>query len=196
LISRVAQARRDPTGETPAVHVWGRDYEELAVAAEVDGESVVRLESGGFFTEWSAKLQELVGSERYDVQHEVLVWQVVAWRELGRSLFKDTVVDQEEEEYSASAAWGTEHLEETYDEELAALVRTCANRMAIALPDDVLVMCAWRVFDRQRGILIARYGLGTLDGTRETDEVVDLIGAMPSERERLKDLRVASQAWW
>lgn len=196
MISRVAQARRDPTGETPAVHVWGRDYEELALAAEVDGESVVRLESGGFFTEWSAKLQELVGSERYDVQHEVLVWQVVDWRELGRSLFKDTVVDQEEEEYSASAAWGTEDLEETYDEELAALVRTCANRMAIALPDDVLVMCAWRVFDRQRGILIARYGLGTLDGTRETDEVVDLIGAMPSERQRLKDLRVASQAWW
>jgi len=196
LISRVAQARRDPSGETPAVHVWGRDYEELALTAEVDGESVVRLESGGFFAEWTPRVQELVGGGQYDIQYDVLEWQVVAWRELGRALFKPTVVDQEEEEYSASAAWGTEDLEETYDEELAELVRTCANRMAIALPDDVLVMCSWRVFDRQRGILIARYGLGTLEGSKETDEVIDLIGAMPSERERLKALRIASQAWW
>ncbi len=196
MISRIAQARRDSSGETPAVHVWGRDYEDLALAAEVEGESVVRLESGGFFAEWSPKLQELVGSGRYDVQHDVLDWQVVSWRELGRSLFKATVVDQEEEEYSTSAAWGTEDLEETYDEELAELVRKCANRMAIALPDDVLVMCCWRVFDRQRGILIARYGLGTFEGTKESDEVIDLIGAVPSERERLMALRIASQAWW
>ncbi len=196
MISRVAQARRDTSGETPAVHVWGRDYEELALTAEVDGESVVRLESGGFFAEWSDRLQQLVGSGRFEVQHDVLSWEVVAWRELGRALFKPTVVDREEEEYSASAAWGTEDLEETHDEELAALVRSCANRMAIALPDDVLVMCAWRVFDRQRGILIARYGLGSLEGTEEADEVIDLIGAMPSERERLKALRIASQAWW
>ncbi len=196
MISRVAQARRDQSGETPAVHVWGRDYEDCAMAAEIEGESVVRLESGGFFAEWSPKFQEMIRSARYDVQHEVLDWKVVAWRELGRALFKPTVVDQEEEEYSASATWGTQDLEETYDEELAELVRSCATRMAIALPDDVLVMCAWRVFDRQRGILIARYGMGTLEGVKEVDEALDLLGASDGERERLRALRVASQAWW
>jgi hypothetical protein len=196
LISRVAQARRDPTGATPAVHVWGLEHEELALTAEMEGESIVRLESGGFFAEWSSLLQELVASGRYEVQHDVLAWQVVAWRERGRALFKSGVVDQEEEEYSTSAAWGTADLEETYDEELAELVRICAIRMSIALPEDVLVMCAWRVFDRERSILIARYGLGTTDGTTDVDEVIDLVGPMPSERERLKALRVASQAWW
>jgi len=178
------------------VHVWGPDYEECALACEVEGCPVVRLESGGFFAEWSEQVKAVVESGRFEVQTDVLEWRVVAWRELGRSLFKPTVVDQEEEEYSASAAWGTADLEETYEEELADVVTDCAVRLRIALPDDVLVMSAWRVFDRQRGILVARYGLGTLEGGHEVEEVVESVGVLPSERQRLLALWVASQAWW
>ena len=62
--------------------------------------------------------------------------------------------------------------------------------------DNVLSMCAWRIFDRQRGILSARYGLGAPEEFGEVKAVLDQMGIEGDERERLRQLWIASQAWW
>ncbi|HJN72659.1 MAG TPA: hypothetical protein QGF58_01880 [Myxococcota bacterium] len=195
MISRVPQIRRsDP--EASAVHVWGAEFEECAVACELAGCPVVRLESGGFFSEWNATTKEHVLSGQFRVAHEILAWTVVTLRELGRSLFKAVVVDQEEDEYSRDPAWGTEDFGESYEREMARVVGECAQRMRIAMLDEVLSMAAWRVFDRQRGILTARYGLGAPEQYGEVQAVLDKMGVEGVEREHLRQVWIASQAWW
>ncbi len=196
MISRIEQARRDPTGMAPAVHVWGRDHAACAEACEAEGVPVVRLDSGGFFAEWNELVQQVVASQRFQVEHEVLSWQVVAWRELGRALFKDLVVDQEEEVCSTSTGWGTEDVEASYELEMVRVIRETVERLRVAEPDDVLVLCAWRVFDRQRAVLVARYGLGSTEDPREVEAVLDALGGDSARRERLRQLWIASQAWW
>ena len=82
--TRIDRVRRNESSE--ALHVWGPDFERCALAAEVAGIQVVRLESGGFFTETSEIADRLLSSGRFDIQHERLSWDVVSWRETGRML--------------------------------------------------------------------------------------------------------------
>ena len=195
MISRVGTIRnRNPEGE--AVHVWGAEFEECAMACELSGSPVVRLESGGFFADWNDLTRACVVSGEHRVAHEVLSWKVVELRELGRSLFKAVVVDQEEDEASRDPGWGTEDFEAGYEQETARIVQECAQRMRIAMLDNVLAMAAWRVFDRQRGILTARYGLGDSEGVAEVGKVLDKMGVEGDEREQLRQVWIASQAWW
>lgn len=194
MISRIEQVRRLP--ESQAVHVFGSDAEQCAMACELAGSPVFRLDSGGFCAEWSAQVQVQLSSGQYRVQHEVLPWQIIEWRELGRALFKDVVVEREEDEYSRDPSWGTEEVEDGYMQELTAAIGQCAQRLKLASADEVLLMCTWRVFDRQRGILMARYGLGEFDEDEHVQQVLDAVGTSPMETERLLELRGASQAWW
>ncbi len=195
MISRVSLLRRsDPAA--PAVHVWGAEFEDCAMACELAGAPVVRLDSGGFFAEFGGVVKEHIVSGRFRVAHEVMGWDVVGLRELGRSLFKPSVVDQEEDTYSRDPSWGTEDVEEGYDRDLAAIISECARRMLLAMADDVLSMAAWRVFDKQRGILTARYGLGAPEDYGEVQTVLSEMGVEGQDRERLRQLWIASQAWW
>ncbi len=194
MISRIAQVRRSESSK--AVHVWGADYEDCAVACELAGVPVFRLESGGFCTQWDDVSKELVTGGEYRIAHEVLEWWVVQLRERGRALFKRTVVDKEEDTYSRDPSWGTGGVEDSYEREMAAITDECAVRMNIAKQDEVLTMCAWRIFDRQRGILSARYGLGTPEEYGEVSAVLDRMGIDGDERETLRQLWIASQAWW
>jgi multidrug resistance efflux pump len=66
----------------------------------------------------------------------------------------------------------------------------------IARLDDVLTMCAWRVFDRERGLLTARLGLGSTESSTEVLAVLDQLGAEGEDRARLHQLWIASQGWW
>ena len=191
--SRIDRVRRNE--DTEALHVWGPDFERCALAAEVAGMPVVRLESGGFFTETGELVQRLIDSDRFDVQHERLNWTIVDWRERGRMLFRDTVVDLEEEEHSLDPAWGTQDMASRHALEMESVVSSTAERLKQATSDDVLVMCCWRVFERERGLLTARYGLNITD-TDLVDDVLEQLGLTGEALERLKQLRVASLAWW
>lgn len=194
MISRVAQVRQ--SDDSKAVHVWGADYEQCAVACELGGIPVFRLESGGFCAQWSDATKGIVNSGEYRIAHELLDWWVVELRERGRALFKDMVVDIEEDTYSRDPSWGTDGVEDSHERELQVISAECAQRMKLAMLDDVLAMCAWRVFDRQRGILSARYGLGAPDEYGEVGGVLDQMGIAGEEREKLRQLWIASQAWW
>lgn len=195
MISRLGTIRnRAPDGQ--AVHVWGAEFEDCALVCELAGAPVVRLESGGFFAEWNDITRKAVGSGKHRVAHEVLPWNVIELRELGRSLFKAVVVDQEEDEASRDPGWGTEDFEAGYDQEMSRIVDECAQRMRIAMLDSVLAMSAWRVFDRQRGILSARYGLGDSEGVNEVNKVLNRMGVEGEAREQLRQVWIASQAWW
>ncbi len=192
--SRMDRVRRGK-GEQ-AVHVWGPDHERCALACEVAGAPVVRLESGGFFTELDDDVGQLLSSDRFNVQNEPLSWSVIEWREQGRALFRNVVVDLEEEEYSADPSWGTQDLESSYEADLSAVAKETAQRLQSAAGDPVLVMCSWRVLDRQRGLLTARYGLGAPEDTDVVDLVFGFLGVEGADRDRFEQLRVASQAWW
>jgi hypothetical protein len=192
--SRVERVRRGKGDR--AVHIWGPDYERVALACEVAGTPVVRLESGGFFAEMDDQVAALIDSDRFNVQHEVLDWEVVDWREQGRKLFRSVVVDLEEQEYSADPSWGTNEMETSYDTDLATLARETATRLKNASVDDVLIMCAWRVLDRERGLLTARYGLGAPEDDNIVEEVYKVMAIDDQAHGRFESLRVASQAWW
>lgn len=194
MISRVEQVKRE--GDSMAVHVWGAQSEDCALACELGGAPVFRLDSGGFCAAWSVTVQGQISSGAYRVSHEVLSWEEVEWRELGRSLFKDLVVDREEDEYSRDPSWGTDEVEDGYLEGLTASRAECVERLRLAEQDGVLVMCAWRVFDRQRGILNARYGLGELDSDDEVSAVLEALGLPADRRARIEGLHTASLAWW
>lgn len=194
--SRVPQVRRAASGRVPAVHVWGAGFEACVLACEKAGVPVVRLESGGFFCEWTAVARQVVEAEGRDVRHEVLPWIVMEWRELGRALFKDRVVEALEADHSWNPSWGTADLAPAYERELAALVERGAERLRLALPDDVLVMAGWRVLARERALLGARYGLGGDDGPAVEAAVLLQLGLPPDQEERLRQLHVASQGWW
>lgn len=196
MVSRLTDIRANAGPGSQAVHVWGREFEDCAVACELAGTPVVRLESGGFCTEWNITSQAQVHSGQFRVEHEILDWQVVQWRELGRELFKPTVADQEEEEHSQMAEWGTDDLAPRFHAELDAAVADAAQRLQLAMVDDVLVMCTWRVFDRQRGLLTARYGLGSAESEDEVNAVLAKIPVSEEERTRLRHLWTAAQAWW
>ncbi len=190
-LDRVRKGQNDK-----AVHVWGPDYERCALACEVAGAPVVRLESGGFFAEYGNDLKQLLDSDRFNVQHEALAWDVIEWRERGRVLFRSVVVDLEEEEHSADPSWGSQDLETSYESELKAVAEQTAARLRAASADPVLVMCAWRVLDRERGLLTARYGLGAPEDTAVIDFVHEALGSSSDERARYEHLRITSQAWW
>ena len=194
MISRVGQVKQ--SDDSRAIHVWGADYEECAVACELAGVPVFRLESGGFCTQWSEASKSVINSGDYRIAHELLEWWMVELRERGRALFKDTVVDIEEDTYSRDPSWGTDDVEDNYERELEVITGECAQRMRLAMLDNVLSMCAWRIFDRQRGILSARYGLGAPEEFGEVKAVLDQMGIEGEERERLRQLWIASQAWW
>ncbi len=194
MISRVEQVRRE--GDSMAVHVWGAQSEDCALACELGGAPVFRLDSGGFCAAWSVTVQGQLSSGAYRVSHEVLEWKEVEWRELGRSLFKDMVVDREEDEYSRDPSWGTDEVEDGYLEGLKSSRAECVSRLKLAEQDGVLVMCAWRVFDRQRGILNARFGLGELDSESEVSAVLDALDVDAERKARFKALHNASLAWW
>jgi hypothetical protein len=191
--TRIDRVRRNESSE--ALHVWGPDFERCALAAEVAGIQVVRLESGGFFTETSEIADRLLSSGRFDIQHERLSWDVVSWRETGRMLFRETVVDLEEEEHSLDPAWGTQDMASRHALEMESVVSGTAARLRVAATDDVLVMCCWRVFERERGLLTARYGLNITDSDLVND-VLEQLKATGEDLERLQQLRVASLAWW
>jgi hypothetical protein len=191
--SRIDRVRRDEGSN--ALHIWGPDFERCALAAEVAGMPVVRLESGGFYTEGNELIERLLGSDRFDVQHETLDWSIVAWREKGRLLFRDTVVDLEEEEHSMDPAWGSQDMASRHALDMEEVVSGAAKRIKQADSDDVLVMCAWRVFERERGLLTARYGLNITD-TDLVDDVLEQAGSKGDALERLQQLRIASLAWW
>lgn len=194
MISRVEQVKRQ--ADSQAVHVWGAQSEDCALACELSGAPVFRLDSGGFCAEWSPLVRGQISSGEYRVHHEVLSWDVVEWRELGRALFKDLVVDREEEEHSRDPSWGTDEVEDGYLKGLDDARAGCVRRLRMAMEDEVLLMSTWRVFDRQRGILNARYGLGDLDGDSEVNTVLDTLSPTPDQRARLLELRAASLAWW
>lgn len=191
--SRIDRVRRDENSE--ALHVWGPDFERCALAAEVAGIQVVRLESGGFFTETSEIADRLLSSDRFDIQHERLSWDIVSWRETGRMLFRETVVDLEEEEHSLDPAWGTQDMASRHALEMESVVSGTAARLRVAAKDDVLIMCCWRVFERERGLLTARYGLNITDSDLVND-VLEQLGVTGADLERYQQLRVASLAWW
>ncbi len=192
--SRMDRVRRGKGDQ--AVHVWGPDHERCALACEVAGAPVVRLESGGFFTELDTDVGQLLSSDRFNVHNESLSWSVIEWREQGRALFRNVVVDLEEEEYSADPSWGSQDLESSYEAALSAVAKETAQRLKSATADPVLIMCSWRVLDRQRGLLTARYGLGAPEDTDVVDQVFGFLGVEGSDRDRFEQLRVASQAWW
>lgn len=191
--SRIDRVRRNDG--TNALHIWGPDFERCALAAEVAGMPVVRLESGGFYTESNDLIERLVGSDRFDIQHERLDWSIVTWREKGRLLFRDTVVDLEEEEHSMDPAWGSQDMASRHALDMEEVVSGAAKRITQAGSDDVLVMCAWRVFERERGLLTARYGLNITD-TDLVNDVLEQAGPTGDALERLQQLRIASLAWW
>ena len=110
-------------------------------------------------------------------------------------LFRDAVVDLEEEEHSLDPAWGTQDMASRHALEMENVVSSTSNRLKVASKDDVLVMCAWRVFERERGLLTARYGLNITD-TDLVSDVLEQTGASGEALERLQQLRVASLAWW
>ena len=178
-----------------AVHVWGPDFERCALAAEVAGTPVVRLESGGFFAEHAGALVTLLESGRFEVQHELLSWEIVQWRETGRALFRDAVVDLEEEEHSLDPAWGTADMSAQHGASLEKLVNDTSKRLKMVLNDDVLIMCCWRVLDRERGLLTAQYGLGHED-SRFVQPIIEAVGVSGDEKTRIEQLRIASLAWW
>jgi hypothetical protein len=153
------------------------------------------LESGGFYTESNELIERLIGSDRFDVQHETLDWSIVSWREKGRLLFRDTVVDLEEEEHSMDPAWGSQDMASRHALDMEEVVSGAAKRITQAGTDDVLVMCAWRVFERERGLLTARYGLNITDSDLVND-VLEQAGSKGDALERLQQLRIASLAWW
>jgi hypothetical protein len=194
MISRVEQVQRE--GDSQAVHVWGAQSEDCALACELGGAPVFRLDSGGFCAAWRPPVQGQISSGSYRVSHQVLPWEEVEWRELGRALFKDLVVDREEDEYSRDPSWGTDEVEDGFLEGLKTSRAECVARLKLAESDEVLVMCAWRVFDRQRGILNARFGLGELDSESEVTLVLDALALPPERRARLQGLHTASVAWW
>jgi hypothetical protein len=191
--SRIDRVRRNDG--TTALHIWGPDFERCALAAEVAGMPIVRLESGGFYTESNELIERLIGSDRFDVQHETLDWSIVSWREKGRLLFRDTVVDLEEEEHSMDPAWGSQDMASRHALDMEEVVSGAAKRITQAGTDDVLVMCAWRVFERERGLLTARYGLNITDSDLVND-VLEQAGSKGDALERLQQLRIASLAWW
>jgi hypothetical protein len=139
---------------------------------------------------------QLLSSDRFNVQNESLSWSVIEWREQGRALFRNVVVDLEEEEYSADPSWGSHDLESSYEADLSAVAKETADRLQRATGDPVLVMCSWRILDRQRGLLTARYGLGAPEDTDVVDKVYGFLGVEGTDRDRFEHLRVASQAWW
>ena len=196
MLSRIDQARTRP--DSRAVHVWGRDGERFAIACEVARLRMFRRDSGGCLAEHSPKVRELLESGEFQVETEELSWDVVGWRELGRELFRATVVDQEEETWSQTDAWGeTEGDEDTaYDDEIVAIAGEAASRLGRCGGDAVLMMCTWRVFLRQRALLVARYGYERSTPEVDSARVLDAAGAQGEVRERLRQLFVASQAWW
>jgi len=196
VLSRIDQARTRP--DSRAVHVWGRDGERFAIACELARLPIFRLDSGGCLAELSPKVHELLGSGEFQVDQEELAWEVVEWRELGRELFRTTVVDQEEETWSQTDAWGDEDSSEdkAYDEEIGNVAAEAAARLSRCGGDVVLMMCSWRVFLRQRALLVARYGYEHGTPEKDAQRVFDAAGAQGAVRERLKQLFVASQAWW
>ena len=131
--SRMDRVRRGKGDQ--AVHVWGPDHERCALACEVAGAPVVRLESGGFFTELDTDVGQLLSSDRFNVQNESLSWSVIEWREQGRALFRNVVVDLEEEEYSADPSWGSQDLESSYEAALSAVAKETAQRLKSATAD-------------------------------------------------------------
>lgn len=191
--SRIDRVRR--TDGSDAVHIWGPDFERCALAAEVAGMPVVRLESGGFYSESSTLIDRLIGSDRFDIQHEHLAWNIVVWREQGRLLFRDTVVDLEEEEHSLDPAWGSQDMASRHALDMEEVVSNAGKRLKQAGSDDVLIMCSWRVFERERGLLTARYGLNITDADLVHD-VLEQVGATGDALTRLNELRIASLAWW
>ncbi len=178
-----------------AVHVWGPDFERCALAAEVAGTPVVRLESGGFFAEYAGSLLTLLESGKFEIQHELLSWEIVKWRETGRALFRDAVIDLEEEEHSIDPAWGTSDMSVQHSTALSKLVKDTSDRLKMVLNDDIMVMCCWRVLDRQRGLLTAQYGLGQED-THFVQPILKSIGLSGEDKIRVEQLRIASLAWW
>ena len=178
-----------------AVHVWGPDFERCALAAEIAGTPVVRLESGGFFAEHAGALVTLLDSGKFEIQHELLSWEIVKWRETGRALFRDAVVDLEEEEHSLDPAWGTADMSAQHGTALEKLIGETSQRLKLVLSDDILVMCCWRVLDRQRGLLTAQYGLGHED-SHFVQPIIDAVGVTGDEKTRIEQLRIASLAWW
>jgi hypothetical protein len=191
--SRIDRVRRNDSSD--ALHIWGPDFERCALATEVAGMPVVRLESGGFFTETNDLVQRLLDSDRFDVQHEHLDWCIVDWREQGRMLFRDTVVDLEEEEHSLDPAWGTQDMASRHALEMESVVSSTSKRLKMAAGDEVLVMCCWRVFERERGLLTARYGLNITD-TDLVADVLEQLALKGDALDRVQQLRIASLAWW
>lgn len=196
MMSRLSTILAGARAESAAVYVWGADYTVCADAVERMGLPLLRVESGGFAAEWTEPLRELLQAGRYRVAYEVLPWQVVEWRELGRSLFKDTVVDQVESQHADDPRWGTDAFAADYAEGLRAIAAATVARLVIARLDDVLTMCTWRVFDRERGLLTARLGLGSTESSSEVLGVLDQLGAEGEDRARLYQLWIASQGWW
>jgi hypothetical protein len=178
-----------------AVHVWGPDFERCALAAEVAGTPVVRLESGGFFAEHAGAIVTLLESQKFEIQHELLTWEIVKWRETGRALFRDAVIDLEEEEHSLDPAWGTSDMSDQHGSALERLVRDTSRRLKMVLSDDVLVMCCWRVLDRERGLLTAQYGLGHED-SHFVQPIIEAVDVSGDAKTRIEQLRIASLAWW
>ena len=197
MLSRIDQARTRP--DSRAIHIWGRDGERFAIACELARLPMFRLDSGGCLAESSAKVRELLDSGEFQVETEELAWDVVSWRELGRELFRATVVDQEEETWSQTDAWGDggdSDEDKAYDDELVAIAQEAAGRLGRCGGDVVLMMCTWRVFLRQRALLVARYGYERAPTEDDAVRVLDAAGSQGEVRERLRQLFVASQAWW
>jgi len=79
--------------------------------------------------------------------------------------------------------------------DMEQVVSNAGQRLKQAGNEDVLVMCSWRVFERERGLLTARYGLNITD-TDLVNDVLEQVGAKGDALERLNQLRIASLAWW
>lgn len=188
-----------PERHTPgaeAVYVWGAEYEECGAAFELEGVRILRLDSGGFCAAWGPAPAAMLQAGRFRVSYERLPWQVVEWRERGRALFKDTVVEVLEEEHSVEVAWGTPEYEGAYRRAVEQVIAETVARLRLAARDEVLVMCVWRVFDRELALLNARYGLGSEEDDAELDQTLAALGVDAEELERQRQLHAASLAWW
>jgi hypothetical protein len=101
----------------------------------------------------------------------------------------------EEEEHSMDPAWGSQDMASRHALDMEEVVSNAAKRIIQAGSDNVLVMCAWRVFERERGLLTARYGLNITD-TDLVNDVLEQAGSAGDALDRLQQLRIASLAWW
>ncbi len=194
MTTRTTQVRTHKNSK--AIHIWGREHANCRERIEETGSTTLQLDSGGFLAELSPVIQAILDLKTFRVEQEILTWEIVEWRETGRLLFKANVVDMLEEEYSQEPSWGTAIAATHYAEDVDEVIDETSERMKRSVVDPILVMCTWRVFDRSRGVLQARYGIEFEEPEDGVTKVLDSVGAHGHERDRLKQLWIASRAWW